>query len=87
MNGRIMLWCEEKRGIASSSPEEMDSGKSHPKSKVFVSGIALINFLHCVYEAEAKQGKKGSSEALPQEIRLFLQRKDKKEYYDQLRTM
>ena len=48
--GRIMLWCEEKRGISSSSPEELEYGKFHEKSKVFASGIALINFLYCVYE-------------------------------------
>jgi hypothetical protein len=28
----------------------METGKFHEKSKVFVSGIALINFLYCVYE-------------------------------------
>ena len=27
--GRVMLWCEEKRGLASISPEEMEFGRSH----------------------------------------------------------
>lgn len=47
-----MLWCEEKRGISSYSPEEMDNGRFHEKSRVFTAGMALINFLYCVYEAE-----------------------------------
>jgi hypothetical protein len=38
----------------------MEHGKPHAKSNVFVSGIALINFLHCVYEGETapKRGDK-----------------------------
>jgi hypothetical protein len=70
-----------------------------------VSGIALINFLYCVYDSDmaVRDGKgkpKASSkstlkdkvseklreklpinESLPQEIRLFFQPKDKKDYY------
>ena len=63
--GRIMLWCEEKRGICSVSPEELEHGKFHPKSKVFMSGMALINFLHCVYENEKGRGRLGRKETGP----------------------
>ena len=52
-SGRVMLWCEEKRGMSSISPEELENGKSHEKSRVFTAGMALINFLFCAYEADA----------------------------------
>ena len=60
--GRVMLWCEEKRGLSSVAPEELEHGKYHEKSKVFTSGISLINFLHCVYESDyaAKNLKKSN---------------------------
>jgi hypothetical protein len=52
--GRIVVWCEEKRNFACMAPEELEHGKNHVKSKVFVSGISLINFLYCAYEIEKR---------------------------------
>lgn len=63
-------------------------GKAHSRSRVFTSGIALINFLHCVYQPapvrkEKKKEKKTKSEGsekgevVPSELKLFFDPKDR----------
>lgn len=48
-DGRLMIWCEEIRSAWLRSPEEIENNKQTEKSKVFVAGMCLVNFLHCVY--------------------------------------
>lgn len=57
-HGRVLVWCEERRGLGSMAPEEVEHGKYTEKAKVFASGIALLNFLAAVHEERVTPGKK-----------------------------
>jgi hypothetical protein len=77
-------------------------GKPHPQSKVFTSGIALINFLHCIYQPplarkEKKKDRKSKSqlgsgggkddETVPSEVRLLFDPRDRREYEEGVKNM
>ena len=56
--GRVMVWCEEKRSLSGMAPEEIEHGKYSERSKVFTSGVSLLNFLAAVNEERVVVGKK-----------------------------
>ena len=52
------MWCEEKRSLSCMAPEEIEHGKYSERSKVFTSGVSLLNFLAAVHEERPKVTKK-----------------------------
>ena len=56
--GRVMVWCEERRSLSGMAPEEIEHGKGSDRSKVFTAGVSLLNFLAAVHEERPPVGKK-----------------------------